>query len=215
MNPHKNFSLKVVLIVIFTAKLMVGSFFLAANFSPFNVFFQETVAIAQEEESTEAEEKEKKTSEESMEVFSKDARLALHSLEEKRLEIKKEEKRLEKQQAQLESLKRDVEEKIEELSKINQQIEDSLARKEEKEKEQEDRRKEAEESKIKQLVKVYTSMKPKTAAALIEKLDMDVVMKLFSGMKGEQIGMILSYVETNRAAQISEQLAKRNITAVK
>ncbi len=215
MNLHKNSRLKVILIALFSAKIIVGSFLLAGRFNHFNVFFHETVAIAEENERTIAVVKEPIVSEEDGEVSSNDARLVLHSLEEKRLEIKKKEMNLEKQQAQIEYLKRDVEEKIEELSRIHLQIEASLAKKEQKEKEQEDRRKEAEESKIKQLVKVYTSMKPKVAGALIEKLDIEVVLKLFSGMKGEQIGMILSYVETNRAARISEQLAKRNIAAAK
>ena len=93
------------------------------------------------------------------------------------------------------------------LTKIQKDLETALAQKEAIETEAERKRREAELEKTKQLVKVYTSMKPKTAAALIDKLDMDVSLKLFALMKGEQIGNILSFVDRDRAAELSERLA--------
>jgi len=138
-------------------------------------------------------------------------RATLDSLENKRLQIQKEEADLKNQRAQLETLKLEIEEKIENLTKIQKELETALAQKEAKETEAERKQREAEIAKTKQLVKVYTSMKPKTAAALIDKLDMEVSLKLFELMKGEQIGNILSYVDRDRATQLSERLATRAV----
>ncbi len=127
----------------------------------------------------------------------------LLSLEEKRLEIEKEKERLAEQQTRLESLKDELTQKIDELTRIRQEVEASLAVKEKQEEEKVRLAHEQEEAKLKQLVKVYSSMKPKNAAALIDKLDMEVVLQLFSQMKGEQIGQILTYV--------SERLAHKTV----
>lgn len=136
-------------------------------------------------------------------------KLTLASLEEKRLEIEKEKERLAEEKAHLESLKEELALKIDELSKIRQEVEAELAVKEKQEDEKARLAQEREEAKLKHLVKVYTSMKPRNAAALIDKLDMAVVLKLFSRMKGEQIGKILTYVNVDRAALVSEQLARK------
>jgi flagellar motility protein MotE (MotC chaperone) len=135
----------------------------------------------------------------------------LLSLEEKRLEIEKEKERLAEQQTRLESLKDELTQKIDELTRIRQEVEASLAVKEKQEEEKVRLAHEQEEAKLKQLVKVYSSMKPKNAAALIDKLDMEVVLQLFSQMKGEQIGQILTYVSVDRAALVSERLAHKTV----
>ncbi|MFY9942282.1 MAG: hypothetical protein WAK57_08920 [Desulfobacterales bacterium] len=138
-----------------------------------------------------------------------EVKLTLASLEEKRLEIEKEKERLAEQQARLESLKDELTLKIDELARIRQEVEASLAVKEKQEEEKGRLAREQEEAKLKHLVKVYSSMKPKNAAALIDKLDMEVVLQLFSKMKGEQIGQILTYVSLDRAALVSERLAHK------
>jgi len=135
----------------------------------------------------------------------------LLSLEEKRLEIEKEKERLAEQQTRLESLKDELTQKIDELARIRQEVEASLAVKEKQEEEKVRLVREQEEAKLKHLVKVYSSMKPKNAAALIDKLDMEVVLQLFSQMKGEQIGQILTYVSVDRAALVSERLAHKTV----
>jgi len=52
-------------------------------------------------------------------------------------------------------------------------------------------------------------MKPRKAASLIERLNMDFSVELLSKMKGDVVGNILSFVDIEKAARISEQLAKR------
>ena len=65
------------------------------------------------------------------------------------------------------------------------------------------------DKKLKHLIKAYSTMKPQKAATLIEKLDMKFAIELLSNMKGDAVGNILSFVDTERAARISEQLARR------
>jgi len=52
-------------------------------------------------------------------------------------------------------------------------------------------------------------MKPQSAAGLIEKLDKKLAVALLSKMKGEDVGKILSYVDIEKAAAISEGLVSR------
>lgn len=139
-----------------------------------------------------------------------DIQFILDDIEHRRQHLIKEEERLKRQKEYLESLKLQLDQKVDELATLQQKLDTTLATIEEKEKQQQQRRDEAEAAKINQLVKVYTSMKPKTAAVLIDKMDMNIVLKMFSRMKGEQIGQILSYVKPERAADISESLAERN-----
>ena len=52
-------------------------------------------------------------------------------------------------------------------------------------------------------------MAPKKAAGLIEKLDIEIIVEVFSKMKGDSVGKILSYVKPEKAAMISERLIKK------
>ena len=56
---------------------------------------------------------------------------------------------------------------------------------------------------------IYSAMKPVKAASLIEKLDIRLAIKLLSRMKGDTVGGILSFVDVERAAKISEGLIKK------
>ena len=120
-------------------------------------------------------------------------------LERKRAEIETERRQLERERIQLTALKREIEAKVIRLSEIQDSIQRKL-----------DEQMMINDNKIKHLIKIYTTMAPKKAAALIDKLDMGVVIELFSKMKGEQVGQILPHVSADKAAKISEQLAKRN-----
>ncbi len=66
----------------------------------------------------------------------------------------------------------------------------------------------AQKSKLKHLIDVYTNMKPRQAAQALGNLDEGVAVKILSGMKSKQAGEILSYMETGRAVVLSELLSK-------
>lgn len=149
------------------------------------------------------------TSAEAPPVQAEDIKAVMETLEKKRLSLQEEEARLKQERAGLERLKQEIEYKIEELSGIQQKIEADLNQKVALASQAEQKKNLAEEKNIKQLVKVYASMKPKSAAEIVDKMDLTVVLQVFSHMKGEQVGQILGYVDKDRAAKISEWLAKK------
>ncbi len=149
------------------------------------------------------EEKEKKKEKKISDVLS--------ALEEKRAAIRIEEQRLALKKAQLEAMKQELEQKIEQMTQIQIDIDASLTKIkaiEKKKNEKNQQKALREEINIKKLVKVYSSMKPKNAAKIIDNLDMAIAEKIFKAMKGDKAGSILSYVEPKRAATISKMLAE-------
>ena len=140
-----------------------------------------------------------------------DIKAVMETLEKKRIALQEEEERLKKERTKLESLKQEIESKIDELTVVQKKIEEDLNQKSALAAQAEQKKNMEEEKKIKQLVKVYASMKPKSAAEIVDKMDLSVVLQVFSNMKGEQVGQILSYVNKDRAAKISEWLATKKI----
>ena len=63
------------------------------------------------------------------------------------------------------------------------------------------------DDRIRHLVKIYSSMKPKAAAELMNKLDVKVAVEVFLSMKGDIAGGILSYMNTEKAATITKRVA--------
>ena len=67
------------------------------------------------------------------------------------------------------------------------------------------------EEKMRHLIDVYTNMKPKQAASVLETLDENIAVKILAGMKGRQAGEILTGVSAKKAAKLSEELTKLQI----
>jgi len=122
----------------------------------------------------------------------------LNFLLEKRAEIEKKEEELAKKRADLMAIQEDINNKIAKLTQLRNEIRAQMATK-----------KTVQTQKLKHLIKAYSAMKPQKAASLIEKLDMTFAIELLSNMKGDVVGNILSFIEIDKAARISEQLAKR------
>ena len=122
----------------------------------------------------------------------------LNFLLKKKDELQKEEEELKKKRAELMAIQEEINNKIATLTQLRNEIRADMAK-----------RKTVEGRKLKHLIKAYSAMKPQKAASLIEKLKMRFAVELLSNMKGDAVGNILSFVETEKAAKISEQLAKR------
>jgi len=122
----------------------------------------------------------------------------LNFLLKKRAEIEKEEDELARKRAELIAIQEDINNKIAKLTQLRNEIRAQMAAK-----------KTVQTQKLKHLIKAYSAMKPQKAASLIEKLDMPLAIELLSRMKGDAVGNILSFIETDKAARISEQLVKR------
>ena len=64
------------------------------------------------------------------------------------------------------------------------------------------------DEKMRHLIDVYTNMKSKQAASVLETLDENIAVKILAGMKGRQAGEILTFVSSKKAAKLSEDLTK-------
>lgn len=128
----------------------------------------------------------------------KEEKIDLNFLINKKAELKKEEERLAKKRAELMAIQVEINNKITILTKLRNEIRAQMAQK-----------KTVADKKLKHLIKVYSAMKPQKAARLIEKLDTKFAIELLSNMKGDIVGNLLSFIDTDKAARISEQLVKR------
>jgi flagellar motility protein MotE (MotC chaperone) len=84
-----------------------------------------------------------------------------------------------------------------------------MARLEEKKTAKEQQEAAAFETKMNRLVKMYASMKPKAAAEIVNKMELSVAYEIFLRMREVSASQILAFVESEKAAKISERLAFR------
>ena len=88
--------------------------------------------------------------------------------------------------------------RISELKKIERRIEALLKKHDEQE-----------EAQLSSLVKMYESMKPKSAAKIFEQLDMDVLISVAERMKERKMADILSAMDAASAKALTIELATR------
>lgn len=65
--------------------------------------------------------------------------------------------------------------------------------------------------KMKHLVDVYSNMKPREAARALEALEEPVAVKILSGMRGRNAGEVLSFVDAEKAARLTEALTRMHL----
>ncbi|MBI9074727.1 MAG: hypothetical protein JEZ02_04875 [Desulfatibacillum sp.] len=106
--------------------------------------------------------------------------------------------RLERERKELELLRTEVEGKIDELETMQKQIYSLL---EQLEGDYDKREK--------HLIKILSEMPAKKSAPMIDKLEMDLVIKLFSRMKSDTVASILPFLDPAKAAEIGQKLASR------
>lgn len=104
---------------------------------------------------------------------------------------------LEQKELQLKQLEQDLDAKLQRM----QELEAKLARM------LEDANK-VSNQKLRHLIDVYSNMKAKQAAQVLQTLDEDIAVKILAGMRGRQAGEILTYVEAKKAARLSEKLTR-------
>lgn len=68
---------------------------------------------------------------------------------------------------------------------------------------------EQEDVKIRSLVKIYESMKPKDAAKIFEELDMPILLEVIERMKEKKAADVLANVSPQKAKEITFQLSER------
>jgi flagellar motility protein MotE (MotC chaperone) len=112
-------------------------------------------------------------------------------------EIREREEALKLREQQMKELEKTIDEKIARLNSIESLIQKEV-----------DAYKQESNDRIGHLVKIYSSMKPKAAASLMDKMDLKVAVEVFLNMKGDIAGGVLSYMDTKKAATITEHLMK-------
>lgn len=65
-----------------------------------------------------------------------------------------------------------------------------------------------ENAKFRHLVDVFSNMKAKQAAEVLETLDEKIAVKVLAGMRGRQAGEILTFINPTKAARLSESLTR-------
>jgi len=131
-------------------------------------------------------------------------------IQREREKLTRERQKIENERQHLDEVKKEIDQKIARLSEIQKTVQKKIKQQEELIKQYQAMQETTMDKQFKHLLKIYTSMPSKKSAKLIDKLDLDVAIRLLSKMKGEQVGQILSYVPPEKAANISEHLAKMN-----
>ncbi|MDF1721310.1 MAG: hypothetical protein P1U65_11610 [Minwuia sp.] len=122
----------------------------------------------------------------------------LENLARRRDEIESRARALDVRENLLEATENRIDEKIATLQSLEQRIAAFVERHDAAETEQ-----------MKRLVKVYESMKPKDAARIFDKIDMEVLLDVVSGMKENKIAAVMADMTPQRAQELTIELADR------
>jgi flagellar motility protein MotE (MotC chaperone) len=180
---------QILLSLLIIVKMLLGSILLYQSGLP---LFGESNALASEQK------KDDKTIPIKNDKKDEKETIDLKFLIQKKAQFEKEEKSIAEKKSELLAIQDDINKKIAELTKLRDEIKSEKAQK-----------KAVEEQQFKHLIKIYSAMKPQSAADLIEKLDIKLAIELLSRMKGDDVGKILSFVKIEKAAKISEGLIKQ------
>lgn len=122
----------------------------------------------------------------------------LQSLSRRRDALDRRESEIGMRENLLSAAEKRIDQKIAKLKNIEDTIQASLKQYDEQE-----------EAKMKSLVKIYESMKPKDAARILQKLDMAVLLELSERMREQKMAAILAQMNAEMAKTVTMELANR------
>ena len=122
----------------------------------------------------------------------------LQSLAARRVELEARMRELDLRENLLKAAEDRLEKKVAELKKIEATINGLLKKHDEEQ-----------ETKLKRLIKVYETMKPKEAAPIFNSLDMPLLLDIAERMKEAKIAPIVALMEIDKAKELSTKLATR------
>lgn len=134
------------------------------------------------------------------------AKVVLRGLEDKKTRIDKEQESLVQAKKELEIFEKQIDERLENLKALKKQIKEDIALLAKKKTRQEEEKEAAYEEKVNRLVKMYAGMRPKKAALIVDEMNLEVAQEIFLRMRQAPASQILSYVDSSKAAKISERL---------
>lgn len=209
MTQNKKIILFAGLMILFSGiagipqKLMPG--FMGCIFETAGV----SVVFSQDEETPDAPEEKNKDDNAAQETPDP-AKVMFRGLEEKRQAIAEQRNMLEQEKKELRRYEEQIDEKLAALEVMKEQIQKDLALLEEKKSQKEQEQEAAYEAKLNRLVKMYSGMKPKDAAQIVDEMTLEVAREIFLRMRETSASQILSFVDSQKAAKISERLAFKN-----
>ena len=124
--------------------------------------------------------------------------VVLQKLSARRDELDKREHEIELRENLLAAAEKRLDAKLAELKKVQGTVSGLLQQHDDEE-----------ETKLKQLVKMYEIMKPKEAAAIFEKLEMPVLLNVVDRMREQKSGPIIAKMDPVKAEKLTAALADR------
>ena len=131
-------------------------------------------------------------------TFSESEIEILQSLSERRKALEEREKRLSQKEALLKVAEQQVDRKISELASLRSELESLL-----------DQQEKVQEERLRRMVKIYESMKPKEAAAIFNSLDMDVLLSVIGRMSERKSAPIFASMNPARAQEVTIKLVEQ------
>lgn len=128
--------------------------------------------------------------------MSRAERKLLQNLSVRRAQLDKRERGIAMQASLLKATEARIGKRIDELKVLQARIESFFGEEEESKKDQ-----------IASLVIMYSSMKPKSAARILERLDLDILVKVVRGMSERKVAPILAAMDPVAAQELTVELA--------
>ena len=122
----------------------------------------------------------------------------LQSLAQRRDDLDRRAAEVDRHEALLQATEQRIDEKIARLQQMESKINDAFKKEDQKD-----------DAKIKSLVKIYETMKPKEAARIFEQLDLPVLLDVLEQMKELKTAPILASMEPGKAKAVTLALAAR------
>jgi flagellar motility protein MotE (MotC chaperone) len=187
------------LVALLAAKIVVSGLYL--HFNPLKLSEMKT-AMAEENAVKQASAREANAQQaDTKQSATADPAVTMASLKKKEQELKEREAAVLKKEQELAPLQAEVDAKIEKLNELQTTL--TAMAKQIAEKGQT-----LQDEKINHLVTLYSSMDASKAAKIMDKLSLDIVVKILASMKGKSAGQILAAMNADKGAVISESLSK-------
>jgi flagellar motility protein MotE (MotC chaperone) len=122
----------------------------------------------------------------------------LQSLGERRAELDRRNDELQQREVLLKATEQRINDKIAQLQAIEKSISETVKKHDDEN-----------DAKIKNLVKIYETMKPKEAARIFEQLDMPVLIEVAGHMKEMKLAPVLASMDAGKAKSLTLALADR------
>jgi flagellar motility protein MotE (MotC chaperone) len=123
----------------------------------------------------------------------------LQALRERSLKLDERERDMDQRTAVLKAAEKRLEEKVADLDAVKLELQQMMARNNEQE-----------DGRLRSLVRIYESMKPKEAAQIFDKLEINVLLGVVERMKENKVAPILASMAPERARQVTDMLADKS-----